>query len=99
MAMSTSEGSEDIICSFLDNLHKQLAKYTIKQIELRSDEMGILIGPKGRNIRWVIERSPDLSVASGFYTLVVVRRITEESLCHDIRVGEDQIVSLGNLIP
>ncbi|KAF4735834.1 hypothetical protein FOZ62_020674 [Perkinsus olseni] len=60
-----------MICRFLDSLHKQLAKYTIKQIELRSDEMGILIGPKGRNIR----------------------RITEESLCHDIRVGEDQIVS------
>ncbi|KAF4758037.1 hypothetical protein FOZ63_022121 [Perkinsus olseni] len=60
---------------FLDSLHKQLAKYTIKQIELRSDEMGILIGPKGRNIR----------------------RITEESLCHDIRVGEDQIVTITGL--
>ncbi|KAF4713832.1 hypothetical protein FOZ63_001695 [Perkinsus olseni] len=37
--------------------------------------MGILIGPKGRNIR----------------------RITEESLCHDIRVGEDQIVTITGL--
>ncbi|KAF4676908.1 hypothetical protein FOL47_004387 [Perkinsus chesapeaki] len=60
---------------FLDGLQKQLSKYTIKQIELRSDEMGILIGPKGRTIR----------------------RITEESVCHDIRVGEDQIVTITGL--